>query len=157
MQDMLYARYERSYLGAYDQIRFPAIKDYVDKNWHPIEVRQQWATYLTDNMQNYLSRTTNRIESINQKLKTVVTRYGRLNSFLKETMQCIHSLNIECDYRTITALQRKPITAVKETYMEFKYRSVLTSFAYKSFLAEMQNYDEIVDVGERDGHLVLSY
>lgn len=155
MQNMLYARTESKYLEAYNQIQFPCVKDYFDKNWHPLEDRKQWATYLTDNMQNYLSRTTNRIESINQKLKTVVTRYGKLNSFLKETMQCIHSLNIERDYRTITQLQKKPITAVKETDMEFKYRSILTSFAYTAFLTEMENYGDIEDVGVGEGHLAL--
>lgn len=155
MQDMLYARSEQQYMEAYDKIQFPCVKDYVDRNWHPLEVREQWATYLTDNKQYYLNRTKNRIESLNQKLKTVVTRYGKLNSFIKETMQCIHSLNVERDYRTITSLQRKPISAANESAMEFQYRSVLTSFAYTSFLTEMENYDKIVDVGEMNGRLAL--
>lgn len=155
MNEMLFAPSERQYNKAYENIRFPVVKEYIDRNWHPLEVRKQWATYLTDNMQNYLNRTTNRIESLNQKLKTVVTRYGRLNTSLKEAMQCIHSLNVERDYRTIVGLQRVPILAVNETNMEFKYRSILTSYAYNMFLSEIQNLDGIVDVGERNDHLVL--
>lgn len=39
--------------------------------------------------------------------------------------------------------------------MEFKYRSLLTNFAYATFVSEMEDYNEIQDVGEMDGHLAL--
>lgn len=155
LNEMLYAGTEAKYMAAYEKIIFPTVKDYIDKNWHPLDVRQQWATYCTDDLQNYLTRTTNRVESINQKLKTVITKYGKLNTFLKETLQCVESLNVERDYRTIASLQRKPIRAVNESSLEFKYRALLTKFAYSHFVDEMENLDSVTLVGEMEGCYIL--
>lgn len=80
---------ERKYMAAaaYEPFNFPAAKDYSDRNWHELEMRKPWATNHANNFQIYMSRTTNRIESIKQKLKPVITTYAALHTFLKETMQ----------------------------------------------------------------------
>lgn len=153
--DMLYARTEAEYLAAHEKIRFTTVKEYFDKNWHPLEMRKQWATLCTDNLRNYLSRTTNRIESVNQKLKTVVTKYGKLDVFIKETRQCVNSLNLERDCRTIASIQKKPVRPVNETPTQFKYRSLLTQFAYQRFLEETKNINKVKYFGEMNGGYLL--
>lgn len=81
MQKMVYAPTPIEYLHLYMELcdlNLPKVKEYFDKNWHVMEIREQWAAHFTSSYQNYLNRTTNRLESINQKLKSVVTKYGTL-------------------------------------------------------------------------------
>lgn len=153
MQRMVYATTYVKYGEAYEELKalnYPKVLEYFDKNWHTIEIRTQWAAYFTYSYQNYFTRTTNRLESINQKLKTVVTKYGTLRNFLKETIQCIQSMSVERDQRTIQSIHRKPTDVTKETPNESMYRSVLTNFALNKLLKERENMSDIHYVGECD-------
>lgn len=100
-----------------------SILDYFNRNWY--NIRDQWAAYATNKNFNFMNKTTNRLETTNQKLKSVVTLYAPLHTFFKQTLECLFSLNIEKDQRTINSLQRQPISNVTETEIERKYRSVL--------------------------------
>lgn len=92
MQKMVYARTVSKYLDLYAKL--------CHSNLPAMEVCQQWAGHFTNSHENYLNRTTNGLESINQKLKSVVTKYGTLQSFLMETLDCIQSLGLARDQRT---------------------------------------------------------
>lgn len=156
MERMVYAPTEEQYMAAYGELRFPRVKEYFDKNWHLLNIRKQWAAHYTQNFQNYLNRTTNRIESLNQKLKTVITPYAALNTFMRETIQCIESLNAERDHRTICSIQREPIDVVNETETEFKFRNILTNFAYIALRDEKMKSGTVIYTGQTaDGTLVL--
>lgn len=153
MQRMVYAATEEQYMEAYEELKalkLQKVQEYFDKNWHKIETRSQWAAYFTNSHQNFLTRTTNRLESINQKLKTVVTKYGTLHNFFKETIQCIQSMSTERDQRTIRSIHRKPTDVTKETEDEKLYRNVLTSFALTKLLAEKMKMADVAHVGEFD-------
>lgn len=157
MHKMVYARKEAEYLTLYAQLcslNLPRVKEYFEKNWHGMEIRQQWVAYFTNSYQNFLNRTTNRLESINQKLKTVVTKYGTLHSFLKETLDCIQSLSLERDQRTIRSIHRQPVFHAQESVDEFSYRKLLTCFAYTKLLNEKQNIESVVFVGQVDDKLI---
>lgn len=156
MQRMIYASTEQQYMAAYEELNFPLVKAYFDQNWHDPDTRKQWATYHTKNFQNYLNRTTNRVESLNHQLKSVITTYGALHTFLKETMQCVESLNVERDHRTIGCIQRQPIRPINETETDFKYRSILTNFAFIHFRDEKSKTARVSVVAEiADGSLAL--
>lgn len=153
---MIYASTEQQYMAAYNTLNFPLVKDYFYRNWHDLDTRKQWAAYHTNNFQNYLTRTTNRVESINHKLKTVITTYGTLHTFFKETMQCVESLNVERDHRTIASIQRNPIRSTNETETDFKYREVLTNFAFIQFRDEKAKIDAVSITAEIvDGSMAL--
>lgn len=151
MQRMVYAPTEEQYMEAYEELKaleLEKVQEYFDRNWHQIETRIQWAGYFTNSYHNYFTRTTNRLESINQKLKTVITKYGTLHNFSKETIQCIQSMSTERDQRTIRSIHRKPTDVTNETQDENLYRNVLTYFAFTKLLAEKMKMADVAYVGE---------
>ena len=56
-----------------------SVTDHFDGNWHSI--REQWVDGLKNSQCKYLNRTNNRVESINAKLKSVITRYSGMMQF----------------------------------------------------------------------------
>lgn len=157
LQRMVYASTEQAYFELYEELcamNLGKVREYFDKNWHPIHIRKQWASHYTTYSQNYMNLTTNRLESINQKIKTVVTKYGTLYNFLKETLNCIESMSLERDQRTIRSIHRKPVIKGNETVDEHSYRSLLTNFAFQKFFYEKQRVGNVIFVGESDGKLI---
>ena len=77
LQQLAYSTSEEKYQEIYS--RFcdsapPTVCEHFNNNWHPI--RQQWVTG------NFLNRTNNRLESLNVKLKSVISRYSSLEEFV---------------------------------------------------------------------------
>lgn len=71
-------------------------------------------------------------------------------------MQCIESLNVERDHRTISSIQRQPIRPINETETDFKYRSILTNFAFIHFRDEKSKTGRVSVVAEiTDGSMAL--
>ena len=58
-----------------------SVVTYFEANWHPL--RAEWANcFLASG--TFGNRTNNRLESINQKIKSVCSAYGNLNDFFRE-------------------------------------------------------------------------
>ena len=71
---MAYVQSEGAYASFSDEFQQCAprcVVDYFSENWH--RVREQWVDDLKNSQCNYLCRTNNRVESINAKLKMVIT------------------------------------------------------------------------------------
>jgi len=74
---MTYAQSEAAYGTLYNKFKecVPEIMtEYFDDNWHGI--REQWVDRLKNSQCNYLNRTNNRVESINAKLESIISRYS---------------------------------------------------------------------------------
>ena len=72
---MAYARSEEAYLQIYNEFNQCAPKgvlDYFNENWHTI--RNEWVDGLKNLQCNFMNRTNNRLDSINGKLKAVITK-----------------------------------------------------------------------------------
>lgn len=120
---MVCAESEEIYLGLYAELidlDLPQVSSYFNDNWH--EIRREWVACFTMLYHNFCNRTTNRVELLNAKLKSVVTKYTTLQKFFFETLECIKSAVIESDHRTISKVQRKPIIANDEPQGVFDYR-----------------------------------
>lgn len=79
---------------------------------------------------HFTNRTNNRLESFNQKLKTVLTRYVSLKTMFVETFSLIQSMNVEKQHRKIVAAEKQVTGLQNEAVFEKNYRSLLTNFAY---------------------------
>ena len=69
---MVYARNEEEYSKLYDELKNATpqrVVEYFDSNWHSIH--HEWVDGLKNASCNFMNRTNNRVESINQKLKSV--------------------------------------------------------------------------------------
>ena len=89
------------------EIKLTKVIEHFDANWHGI--RQEWVGGLRDEGLTYQNRTNNRVESINQKLKSVISKFGRLPQFCSELVGAISVLRIERDYRAISVFQKVPV------------------------------------------------
>ena len=56
-----------------------SVTEYFDTNWHPI--KEQWVDGLKNDNVTFQNRTNNRLECINQLLKSVITKYSSLPLF----------------------------------------------------------------------------
>ena len=65
---LVYARNEEEYSKLYDELKNAPqrVVEYFDSNWHSI--RHEWVDGLKNASCNFMNRTNNRVESINQKL-----------------------------------------------------------------------------------------
>ena len=132
LQSMAYAKSEDEYNKLYQQLmstRFTAVKNYFNENWHPI--REQWVEGLKNHFTNFLNSTNNRVESINQKFKTVVSRHSKLLEFHEYLQTCLFSLRMERNHRATTVFQKRPVSLHDVGPVELDYFNHLTPFAFK--------------------------
>ena len=72
---LVYAQNDEEYQKFYQLLKQTKLKEvihYFDDNWHGI--KEQWVEGLKRESCHYLNSTNNRLESINQKIKSAVTR-----------------------------------------------------------------------------------
>ena len=167
LSKMAYAQSEGAYASFYVEFQQCAprcVVDYFSENWH--HIREQWVDGLKNSQCNYLNRTNNRVESINAKLKMVITRYSGMTQFFSDLMQCLSSLRVERDHRALEVTIKRRITAHDPASVLGKYVELLTPYAFeyvqKQFeLSKSVKILEDLDedrctIDAREGHLVTS-
>ena len=100
MQQMAYAHDEDENVDLYHnfQVNAPcAVLNYFNEQWHSI--RDQWSMGLKYTTGNFFSTTNNRLESINAKLKSVISRYSSLEEFVDKFFLILRVLRCERDHK----------------------------------------------------------
>ena len=152
MSKMAYSQTAEMYTTLYDELKQcapPSVIEYFDKNWHCIH--EQWVDGLKKSNCNFMNRTNNRLESINQKLKMVITRYSGMTDFFRDLMKCLVSLNMERDHRAIELTSKRRITEYEEGSIFDCYAGLLTPYAFgflKSQLESVQKVTIAQDIDE---------
>lgn len=130
LRSMCFANGEEDYgkkLEALEATLCPKVLDYFLSNWH--DVRAEWVQGLqqTTRLGN---RTTNRVESVNQKITMVVLRNESLPQLFEDLMVVTMGLRIERDQRA-TAVLLKTSTVPNSTDDELNFCKLLTPYAFK--------------------------
>uniref|UniRef100_A0A131XS24 Putative mumet1 n=1 Tax=Ixodes ricinus TaxID=34613 RepID=A0A131XS24_IXORI len=130
LRSMCFANDEEDYgkkLEALEATLCPKVLDYFLSNWH--DVRAEWVQGLqqTTRLGN---RTTNRVESVNQKITMAVLRYESLPQLFEDLMVVTMGLRIERDQRA-TAVLMKTSTIPNSTEDELNFCKLLTPYAFK--------------------------
>lgn len=145
LRDMVYAKspieYDQSYRDLRN-LRSRKLMQYFNAHWHAIQ--DQWVGYLVDRTKNCQIRTNNRLESLNQKIKSVVTKYANLGTFFNDVMTLFASYNTERDHVAADSVLRKPLTIQTQTADDKSYANYLTSFAYKNYAEESVKSVDVV-------------
>lgn len=131
LQAMVYAESESKYVHLYEKLKnmpCPKVHEYFDQHWH--NIRDQWVGFYVNQHKNYENRTNNRLESFNQKIKTVITKYSGLANFFEDLWTCTLSYNVERDHQLADDVLRKSLTKPEIGYMS-PYSSILTNYAYR--------------------------
>lgn len=122
VQKMAYALSEENYLELYSQFKQSApstVLEYFDEQWHSI--RKQWT-----------NNTNNRLESLNSKLKSVISRYSTLEEFVDKFFLIRRVLRSERDHVAGLTAQKVPVKFHSTTDpASISYMKHLTPYAYK--------------------------
>ena len=81
---------------------------------------------MKDDNLMFQNHTNNRVESINQKLESVISKFACLPQFCCELLKVLSSLHIERDHRAITLFPSQPFP---KGSVKLQYMQVITPFA----------------------------
>ena len=87
LQKMAYSLTETEYHDLYTQLQRDSPKEvvkYVSENWHPN--KDEWVMVLKASCGSFLNTTNNRLESINGKLKQVISQHSSLEDFISNSL-----------------------------------------------------------------------
>ena len=110
IQKIAYSISEEAYALHYKELLNTNIKQvisYYNANWHCI--RDQWVEGLKNKFFNLMNSTNNRLESLNQKIKSVVSKNSSLTTFWLDLMKCLTTLQTERDQKAANVLLKTPI------------------------------------------------
>lgn len=153
VQKMAYASSEAQYDLLHDQFQQDAPKEvvhYFDDNWHPI--RSEWVMGLKSSCGNFLNSTNNRLESINGKLKQVISRHSSLEEFVDKFFIILTALRTERDHRAAVMFQKVKVQTFAPDSPEGEYSKLLTSYASPKVIKQIElvsNVKEIKEVGDQ--------
>ena len=130
MQKLAYAGSEESYKSLYEQFTKDAphtVVSYYNQNWH--SNRAEWVRGHALLAGNFLNNTNNRLECINSKLKSVVTKFSSLEEFLDKLYIIIGAMRLERDSKSATEFLKVSTSASSFDPVEKEYLTLLTPYA----------------------------
>lgn len=146
-QRMAHSSSQSAYYEAYNQLKKDAPKSvlhYFDVNWHPI--RDQWVLGLKFGCGSFLNSTNNRLESINGKLKQVISRKTGFTVFLDQFFIIINALRTERDHKAAVSFQKTRIHVYSSGSAESSYAKLLTPYAFRFVLKQMTLIDKVQEI-----------
>ena len=105
--------------GRYEQLRqqlhetgLHRVVTYFETNWHLI--RHEWANSFVTTT-TFGNRTNNRLESINQKIKSVCSSFANLGDFFRELRTIIACLRVERDNVALNCMSKVSVHAIGDS------------------------------------------
>uniref|UniRef100_A0A8D8RSP0 Zinc finger SWIM domain-containing protein 3 n=1 Tax=Cacopsylla melanoneura TaxID=428564 RepID=A0A8D8RSP0_9HEMI len=138
LQQIAYSSNEMEYEKYHDELlnlKNPKISEYFNSNWHPI--RYEWVRGFIKMEKTFSVTTTNHLESLNNKIKQVVSRNSTLLSFFKDLMTALDSTHGEQKSRAIDMVLKHSTQNEKGSIEEF-YDSHLTPYAWNLVCSEIE-------------------
>lgn len=149
IQKMAYATSTAEYASIYSQLQQDAPKEvvkYMDENWDPI--KDEWVIGLKSSCGSFLNFTNNRLESINGKLKQVISRNSSLEEFIYHFFIILNALRTERDHKAALVFQKVRVHTFPDGSPEFKYSKLLTSYASALLLKQMKLLCKVKEIEE---------
>ena len=137
-QKMAYCCSEGDYFKLYTELRQSAPKqvvEYFRDNWH--DIKSEWVLHYKAISGSFLNSTNNRLESINGKLKQVISRHSSLESFIKNFFIIISALRGERNHKAAIAVQKIRVQAFDDGSPEKLYSQLLTHYASDYVLKQL--------------------
>ena len=159
LQQLPYSTSEKKYMELYESLKVSALLQvikYFGEHWH--KIRNQWALGMKYSTGNFLNDTDNRPESLNAKLKSVISRYLSLEDFTKRFFLILRVLRVEQDHKASLIGQKVPVSfhSSKDS-VSIKYMKYLTPYAYKYFSCQFELKTKVIHPAEStDEHFSVS-
>lgn len=158
LQKLSYASSEDEYTRCYQQLKSTVpvqVLEYYDQNWH--DIRCEWVEGLKRQEMNFLMSTNNRLEVLNHKIKSVCSKYSTLKVFFRDLLSCIDTLRSERDHRVVVIVQKQPLNRYPATSTEGQIQQVLTPYAAKFVLHQLDksSHIDVTEEQQESGDTVL--
>ena len=138
IQNIAYSFSDNEYERHLELLRGANVKpvtDFYMKCWHPI--KEEWVLGLKQSC-HYGNQTTNRLESINQKIKQVVVKFSNLKTFFDDLSILISCLRQERDYRLSNLFMKHPVVPFTPDSAEARFMDLLTPYAFQIVLKQIE-------------------
>ena len=115
LQKVAYTKSQETYEQLRQQLHetgLHRVVSYFETNWHLI--RHEWAnSFVTTS--TFGNRTNNRLESINQKIKSVCSSFANLGDFFRELRTIIACLRVERDSVALNCISKVSVHAIGDS------------------------------------------
>ena len=151
IQKIAYASSTDEYDNLYSQFQRDVPREvvtYYDTNWH--NIRNEWVLGLKFTSGNFLNSTNNRLESIYGKLKQVITKHSTLEDFVSHFFIVLNALRVERDHKAALIFQKVKVSPFPVDSCEYEYSKLLTPYALKFVLKQIQLVERVEDITEED-------
>ena len=111
LTQLVYSKSEAEYTQHYQFLLgsgLQSVIDYYNSNWHPIQ--HQWVECFKGANFTMGEKTSNHLECINSKIKSVCSKYASLATFFDQFFAVLACLRNERDHTTLMAMVKKRIT-----------------------------------------------
>ena len=132
MSLLAYSLSEEKYDDYYKQLKASGLRsviEYYDANWHP--VRHQWVQGFKGHSFSLNTKTNNRLESLNAKVKSVCSKYASLPVFFDHFFSLLKCLRNERDHSTLMAIAKKSVSTFNVHSSEYQFAESLTPYAFE--------------------------
>ena len=156
MQKMAYAKSEAEYDSLYAQFQKDVPKqvvEYFDECWHTI--KDEWVVGVMSCCGTFLNTTNNRLESINGKLKQVISRNSSLENFIHHFFVILTALRTERDHKTAVMFQKVKVQPYVQGSPENEYTKLLTSYASGLVIKQLETAKKVKNIKEESDRYVV--
>ena len=123
---------------------------YFNDSWHPIQ--SEWVMGLKSSCGTFLNSTNNRLESINGKLKQVISCHSSLEELVDKFFVILTALRTERDHRAAVMFQKVKVHTFPLDSPESEYKKLLTSYASPKVIKQVElasKVEAIKEVGDQ--------
>ena len=156
LQKMAHVPSEADYMALYSQFQNDAPREvviYFNTNWHPI--RSEWVLGMKFICGSFLNSTNNRLESINGKLKQVISKHSSLEDFVQHFFIILTALRTERDHKAALMFQKVKIHPFPASSPECGYSKLLTSYVLSFVLKQMKLAEKVKEIKESGNHCIV--
>lgn len=113
------------------------VLNYFFKNWH--DLRNEWVRGLTAKSGNFFNSTNNRLESLNAKLKSIISTYSTLNEFIEKIFMFLNIKRMQFKNQLSKMMLKVPCN-ISKSKTEISFYKYVTPFAF----AKLENILKLV-------------
>lgn len=155
LQELSYASTKKSFDEICDKIKTIVSLStwkYLEEQW--LSIYEEWCPHLGEKILNFLNRTNNRLESINQKLKMVIEKNSSLGEFFEHLFIILKSLEKERKNRVAQNINKRPTRNIPKGTAEYDYFNYLTEYAFDKVVQHLKSSEKFT-VHETDEGFIL--
>lgn len=140
---MTYSRTPAEYDRLYQQLlntKLSSVINYFNENWHMI--KDEWTMHGKNEWINYMNYTTNRVESLNQKLKIIGNHYASLLTFFDNLIISCTVISSEKDIKVLK--QSMKVSRIRfDDNVLAQYNDFLTPYIFEKVTYEYERVNKV--------------